>query len=267
MGRAGIFMRSEHCGSIQIRVEDAAVSDWFGLWRSGTLRCAGDALVVLPELFAVRTVLSESAEAAAEGERWSMTRAGSDASETFAIREYHPGDPVRQIHWKLSQKTDTMMLRELGLPVTEEVLLMLETSFMDQLSADAMDLTMEAMLSVSHALAVEGIAHGIVWKNRRLEEPELVTVCTEREFDEAARLLLSASSAIDDEGIGASFRKWYPERTCAHTAVFSPHPATDAVSLLGGGRVTLCLPEGFEASPAGGVFTVGVSREMPYIEL
>ena len=37
-----------------------------------------------------------------------------DPAETQAIREYLPGDPIRSIHWKLSQKNDKLMVREYG---------------------------------------------------------------------------------------------------------------------------------------------------------
>ena len=45
-----------------------------------------------------------------------------DPSETQAIREYLPGDSIRSIHWKLSQKTDTLMVREYGQTTLESSL-------------------------------------------------------------------------------------------------------------------------------------------------
>ena len=42
-----------------------------------------------------------------------------DPAETQAIREYLPGDSLRSIHWKLSQKTDKLMVREYGATVQE----------------------------------------------------------------------------------------------------------------------------------------------------
>lgn len=51
--------------------------------------------------------------------------AAKDFSETQSIRPYVPGDPVRQIHWKLSAKTGQTLLREIGLPQTGGILLAL----------------------------------------------------------------------------------------------------------------------------------------------
>lgn len=40
------------------------------------------------------------------------SRKGTDASEMFDIRSYVPGDDIRSIHWKLSGKTDELIVRQ-----------------------------------------------------------------------------------------------------------------------------------------------------------
>ncbi len=37
---------------------------------------------------------------------------GDDPSETFQVREYHPGDLISRTHWKLTAKRDIMMTRD-----------------------------------------------------------------------------------------------------------------------------------------------------------
>ena len=61
-----------------------------------------------------------------DGSIYDEYRAGFDQSEVFEIRAYRPGDKTAQIHWKLSQKTDTLMLRQGSLPVKNALLLILE---------------------------------------------------------------------------------------------------------------------------------------------
>lgn len=61
-----------------------------------------------------------------DGSIYDEYRAGFDQSEVFEIRAYRPGDKTAQIHWKLSQKTDTLMLRQGSLPVKNALLLVLE---------------------------------------------------------------------------------------------------------------------------------------------
>lgn len=45
-----------------------------------------------------------------------QNRKGSDASEMFDIRDYVPGDDIRTIHWKLSGKTDELIVRQASAP-------------------------------------------------------------------------------------------------------------------------------------------------------
>ena len=46
-----------------------------------------------------------------ESDRSADSRRGNDPGEVRAIREYVPGDPVRNIHWKLSEKTDKLLVK------------------------------------------------------------------------------------------------------------------------------------------------------------
>lgn len=197
-----------------------------------------------------------------------MLRPGSDPSETFSIREYRPGDPIRQIHWKLSTKTDHLMLREVGLPVNEETLFLLETSCREVPNSGAMDAAVTALLSTSQALTTESIPHQVCWKNRLLGEPELRKVRCQQDFDDLKLQILTAACAVEQESIGTFYRKWYPETAFAHTAVFSPHTDTDAVSLWCGNRVTLVLPDGVGVWNAPGeIYVTNLSGENHYLEL
>lgn len=52
---------------------------------------------------------------------------GGGASEQHDHRAYRPGDPVKDIHWKLSLKTDTLVIREPQEPVHRTVVLAMRT--------------------------------------------------------------------------------------------------------------------------------------------
>lgn len=53
---------------------------------------------------------------APKGEGFRQSRKGSDPGETFENREYVPGDDIRSIHWKLSSKTDQLIIRRRAHP-------------------------------------------------------------------------------------------------------------------------------------------------------
>lgn len=79
-----------------------------------------------PSCFPAQVAFEAFPAHAQEDSRFSAVRRGEDFSETQSIRPYVPGDPVRQIHWKLSAKTGQTLLREIGLPQTGGILLALE---------------------------------------------------------------------------------------------------------------------------------------------
>ncbi len=53
-----------------------------------------------------------------------QNRKGNDPGEMFDIREYVPGDDIRAIHWKLSSKTDSLILRQPSAVMHYQVALM-----------------------------------------------------------------------------------------------------------------------------------------------
>ncbi len=110
-----------HCGTVRIALRGVYVCDGMGLFRLRvyapallrvTVRPVPKAPRVLPELR-----LSESVgQKAAHG----------GVAESHELRAYRPGDELRRIHWKLSAKTGTLILREPILPVQRQLLLRTE---------------------------------------------------------------------------------------------------------------------------------------------
>ncbi len=96
-----------------------------------------------------------------DGSVYDEYRAGFDQSEVFEIRPYRPGDKTAQIHWKLSQKTDTLMLRQGSLPVKNALLLVLEAP---QGGGDFSERAQRAaarLFSLSESLTEKGVQHHI----------------------------------------------------------------------------------------------------------
>ena len=264
-------LRAAHCGTVALSLSDAAVQDWFGLYRCALTLQSSRFTTIEPPLFSIQIALAERESVAADGTRWSSAHAGQDPSETFGFRAYIPGDPIRQIHWKLSQKTDSLMVRELGLPVAEEVLLLLDTSItVRENAADALDAAMTALLSLSRSLTEQGITHSVGWKNRELEELSLCTVRDQQDCTAVREQILTATAAPDAESICDCFRKWSGD-VYAHTVVCAPSLPRGLSLLQAGNRVTVLLSDG-GAQSCGGVTAVPFSRknmaqELEYLEI
>jgi len=161
---APFTLQTSHCGVLEIRVEDFRILDPLGLF-SRKLSCAAKGYVIVPPTgFDVNISLTDTAQSL-DSDEYSTSKAGMDVSETYAIREYQPGDPIRSIHWKLTEKLDKVMVREFGLPIGNAVLLVLDTAAGTKISPAGLDATMELFFSASLALLGEGIHTAIGWQS------------------------------------------------------------------------------------------------------
>ena len=90
---------------------------------------------------------------------------GGGAAEQHEIRPYRPGDPVKDIHWKLSLKTDELMIREAQEPLRRRVVLALRTPQGPRERAQ----NLGNLRWLSRWLLEKDLPHDIVW----MEGPEL----------------------------------------------------------------------------------------------
>ena len=112
------------CGSVRITLAQMKCYDKLGLfcWKSKP-EITREALVY-PAQIRVNTQISGRPQTTVSGEMYDQTRKGQDVSEVFGLREYAEGDPLGSIHWKLSSKTDELVVREFGYPSNYNILIL-----------------------------------------------------------------------------------------------------------------------------------------------
>ncbi len=115
---------------------------------------------IYPKILPVRLTLDERVETWGDGLSYSQIKAGSDVNEIFSLHEYRYGDDVRRVHWKLSTKTNALMVRDYGLPLNHPVTLLLE---MADGSEDVLSTLLDVSVSLSAALLQRGIFHSMAW--------------------------------------------------------------------------------------------------------
>ena len=227
-----------HCGTVRLRPE-LRVQDLFGLWQSEPLACEEEYVTAAPHLTPPQIVLTDNTAVQSDSEKYSQSKPGSDPSETFAIREYIPGDPIRQIHWKLSQKTDELMLRELGLPIATQILLIFRNLRMEKetVPAETANAMAETFLSVSHALVNEGLAHTAAFA----EDGKFVLMSVENELD--LHEMQEHFLTVGWEAESGELLRLLLETPSAHVVIVSAAVPPDAQSLsINGSLVTLLMP-------------------------
>ncbi len=86
-------LRTAHCGTVMLSLSDAAVQDWFGVYRRPLTGRSTRVVTVEPLLFDMQISLAENETVTADSERWSSNHPGHDPSETFGFRTYVPAIP------------------------------------------------------------------------------------------------------------------------------------------------------------------------------
>ena len=228
-----------HCGKVELSVTNVKFSDVFGLFERKLSCEAHQSFTVLPRLFEPSVCLEHSNMAMPDSDTYSDRKPGSDPGETFAIREYVPGDAVRSIHWKLSEKTDKTMVREFGLPVVNEVALLLETA--GAVSADETDAITEVFASISSALASRDIQHHIFWRDTKTDELRVYRVAGEEDFGFMLEELLELPPRADG-GLAQRFLENYPHCPYSHVVIVGGQIPAGVRDLYNGNRVSILIP-------------------------
>ena len=118
--KPGDELPTEHCGGLYAELCNPRVCDYLGLFRFKVRKTAECKFLVLPEPVNMDVPPDLTRYLA---QRW-RPKPGGGYAENHEIRQYHPGDNLNQIHWKLSAKVGDLMLRE---PMEPERGLMLLT--------------------------------------------------------------------------------------------------------------------------------------------
>lgn len=84
---------------------------------------------------------------------------GGGYSEIHDHRPYRPGDPVKGIHWKLSVKTEELIVREPMDPIRRQVILAVRTPR----GPEKRERVLGSLRFLSGWLLERGIAHDVVW--------------------------------------------------------------------------------------------------------
>lgn len=182
----------QRCGKLHIECLRLRALDAFGLVAVPIPTDASAAALVMPEIYPVELRLSERKSPDADSSDYSMHSPGQDPSETFALREYVPGDRIRSIHWKLSEKTDRLTVRQLGLPVDDSMLLVLDCGADAACSPAMREALGEAWICVSAALCGEGVSHRLARWDRTSEAFAYYSVSDTEELTRSLAELLSA---------------------------------------------------------------------------
>jgi uncharacterized protein (DUF58 family) len=197
-------------------------------------------LTVMPEIFDMRLSVTNSAASMFDSDQFSRSRKGIEPGEVRNIREYVPGDPIKNIHWKLSEKTDKLLVKDLELPVTDQIITMLDTYTDGSVTPDKMDAIASVYVSLMLALLAEGMEFSAGWIDPETSKPVIVKIMTEADFAAAAGRFLAVPQMYQDSAVDILGRE-LPDSRFAHLIIAGSQIADDLDILANGGQVTLLL--------------------------
>ena len=163
-----------------------------------------------------------------------------DLTETYQIREYVPGDSIRQIHWKLSNKFDKLIVRDPGLPITRNVLVFWERTG-ESGDPDVIDAQAEVIISLCRSLMDSGIQFTIGWNDT---DRNYCITHEIRDMDELVGViprLLRATGAKDTASGAALLIQTRPEALCAHMVYIAEEPQNEVMEMQRYGHVTMLV--------------------------
>ena len=186
---------SPHCGCFCLAVPDVRLLDWTGIFALKVPSPPEAICAVLPDIFPVAAENLPDSAPEADAERYSQVKPGSDPTELFELREYVPGDDLRRLHRKLSEKLDRPVVRLDALPLERSVLLLRDASAAAA-SPALRDAVTESMVSVGEALRRAEVRFCFGWHT-----PQgffSVSVSSDQTMPDAVMALLGAPGAPAD---------------------------------------------------------------------
>lgn len=214
---------AEQAGCYEIRLDRLRIYDMTGLFYlscSGQVRRERASLTVLPRICPVGIRLSEAVvHFAGEAEVYDALHSGEDVSEVHNLRPFQNGDKLRNIHWKISAKSQELIVRESSRPKGCPVVLLVE-------AADGIRVAqLQCAASISFTLMDLGCPHYVAWLSRQWQDVVRIRVDDEESYYEGLLELLQdgkGGSAVD---IRARYQEKYSGEPLLHSIWVGSEPS------------------------------------------
>ncbi len=169
---------SEHVGNVDVTFSKVKVFDYFCVFALPIKVNKSFSFSIIPSVADVGVNLSQNMYTLSESNIFSKHKPGDDPSEVFQIRDYVGGDKLNRIHWKLSTKQNSFMVKDYSLPISEAALIVVDLCCNpdDPKELDLVDAVFEAAFSLSHLFIEKGTVHRIAWYNKKAKNSYVVSV-------------------------------------------------------------------------------------------
>ena len=112
-----------YSGSFLVRLKSVKINDILGLTSAAKKIGSMLTLLVYPKIRdeSIPVTVENDAVYKEDSDEFSDLISGNDKSQIFDINQYQVGDSIRDIHWKLSSKTDNLMVKRYSYPIEKQI--------------------------------------------------------------------------------------------------------------------------------------------------
>ena len=248
----------KNAGRYEIAVSSAVLTDPLQL-SSRQIVCQDiEYVTVMPEQFDMQVSYASDA-AMLESDRSSDSRRGNDPGEVRAIREYVPGDPVRNIHWKLSEKTDKLLVKELGSPITDQFLVILDTAHEVSQIPAALETIASVFVSLAETIRQDSSGLSLGWTDPETGRAVIRKITEKTDITAAADEYLAMPAAM--HSAFERIERDIAESRYAHIVVVGSMVPDGIEAIANGCQVTVLLYGGTGTVTENNVTTIGFESD------
>lgn len=198
-------------GRHEITVTKLRFHSTFGLFSMKKKSKENGMVLILPEM---HSIVMEATEGTrnflGDADVYDEFRPGHDSGETFEIREYREKDKLQSIHWKLSAKTEDLMVRENSLPKACAIVLLLDMKEIKSKTAEEYAAAfLELAASLSFGFMDRKIPHFVAWMSRQTGDIRRIRVDDEESFYLFLTHYLNDGVSQNEKDIRDEYREKY----------------------------------------------------------
>lgn len=203
-----------HCGSYYFDKAYLVLYDPLRLLGIRKTVRLHERLDIMPDIYPTGIIVSEATRHfMGESDIYDSIHGGSDPSEPFQIREFRAGDKLKDIHWKLSAKEDTWVVREKSNPAACAVILLIELPRRKQRGACDRDALLSLAAGISFALVENRCPHYASWYSRSEQEMVRVRVDDEESLYLFLMSIFAEAEGCEERNITEAYKEQYKGET------------------------------------------------------
>ncbi len=211
---AAIELESDLVGWIHCRVRSCRIGGPLRLFRLSRKTEQECSSALLPREYPCLIALEEERRQPGEDEAYMTRLRGENPEEVFQVREYRPGDRIRNIHWKLSARAEEWIVRDFVHPGQCRVALLADLSSKKEMGMEGLNETFSVLLSIGLALVRMQESFWLVWRDEGGEGLRRMMIEEEQSLYEGILQIYQAKLFEEKESLWSLYQELYQEEIC-----------------------------------------------------